>query len=185
MDAASAANSTNNSETIDFLGQSKMRPARMDDAQGISSLYNFYVKSSTATFALEEETLEERRAWLLNHEAKNMPVLVLEMNGRVIGFGSVSPYHSRCGYSQTVELSIYVDPVCVSKGLGKLLLDTLISHCTDKYHAVLALICSENEASIKLFASRGFKPVGELKEVGYKFDRYLSVSILELLCHAK
>jgi Sortase and related acyltransferases len=121
LDAASAANSTNNSETIDFLGQSKMRPARMDDAQGISSLYNFYVKSSTATFALEEETLEERRAWLLNHEAKNMPVLVLEMNGRVIGFGSVSPYHSRCGYSQTVELSIYVDPVCVSKGLGKLL----------------------------------------------------------------
>lgn len=184
MDAA-ANSATNNADTIDFLGQSTLRPARMDDAQGISSLYNFYVKSSTATFALEEETLEERRAWLLMHEAKNMPVLVLEMNGRVIGFGSVSPYHNRCGYNQTCELSIYVDPVCVSKGLGKLLLDNLIAHCKDKYHVVLALICSENEASIKLFTSRGFRPVGELKEVGYKFDRYLSVSILELLCHVQ
>ena len=153
----------------------------MEDAQGISSLYNFYVKSSTATFALEEETLEERRAWLLSHAEKRMPVLVFELNQRVVGFGSISPYNSRCGYAGTCELSIYIDPVCVGHGLGKLMLDSLLERCQKRFHAVLALICSENDASLKLFGSRGFRNVGELREVGYKFDRYLNVSILELI----
>ena len=151
----------------------------MDDAQAICSLYNFYIKSSTASFALKEETLEERRAWLLNHETSSMPVLVADLGERVVAFASISPYHSRCGYASTVELSIYIDPVCVNKGLGKILLDRLIEMASDRYHALMALICSENESSIKLFAGRDFEVVGVLKEVGYKFDRYLDVTIME------
>ncbi|MBP6594502.1 MAG: N-acetyltransferase, partial [Candidatus Obscuribacter sp.] len=81
----------------------------------------------------------------------------------------------------TVELSIYIDPVCVGKGLGKTLLDRLVELANDRFHALVALICSENEASIKLFASRDFVVAGELKEVGYKFDRYLDVTFMERL----
>lgn len=158
-----------------------IREAILDDAQPLSSLYNFYVKSSTATFAVQEETAEERRAWLLHHEARKMPVFVADLNGRVLGFASVSPYHDRCAYAGTCELSVYVDPNCLGKGLGKALIDRLMEHCRTRYHAVLALICSENDASLKLFASRGFKQVGRLQEVGYKFDRYLDVSILQLI----
>ncbi|MBK9206174.1 MAG: hypothetical protein IPL73_27940 [Candidatus Obscuribacter sp.] len=47
--------------TADLLSTAKIRPAVMDDAQALCSLYNFYVKSSTASFSLQEETLEERR----------------------------------------------------------------------------------------------------------------------------
>lgn len=167
--------------TADLVSTARIRPAVMDDAQAICSLYNFYVKSSTASFSLKEETLEERRNWLLSHETQGMPVLVADLGDRVIAFASISPYHSHCGYASTVELSIYIDPVCVGKGLGKVLLDRLIELAYDRYHALVALICSENESSIKLFASRDFAVVGELKEVGYKFDRYLDVTFMERL----
>lgn len=168
--------------SVEVLKDLVLRTAEHRDLTAISSLYNFYVKSSTATFACVEETLEERKSWFQAHVDDKKPIYVADLHGRVLGFASLSSYSNRCGYKDTCEISIYIDPVCVSRGIGKSLLDRLLEDCRRQYHVALALICSENEHSLRLFRSRGFEEVGKLRQVGYKFDRFFDVSILELIC---
>lgn len=155
-------------------------PARQEDCQAISDIYNYFVINSTATFAVEPEASAERQAWLLQHEQNNLPVYVARLDNIVVGFASLSFYHQRCAYRQTVEASIYIDNAYLSRGFGRKLMEVLMQAARDGgYHAVLGLICSENTPSIKLMKAFGFTDAGLLKEVGRKFDRWLDVTLLE------
>ncbi|MBP9091805.1 N-acetyltransferase [bacterium] len=158
----------------------QIRSAKLSDCQAISSIYNYYVETSTATFALEPETVAERQAWLNQHEQDDLPILVAELDNQVVAFASLSFYHQRCAYRQTVEASIYVDHLFLSRGYGRLLMKELMDVAESAgFHAVLGLICSENTASIKLMLDFGFFEAGCLKQVGKKYDRWLDVAILE------
>lgn len=158
----------------------QIRPAQLSDCQSISSIYNYFVETSTATFALEPETVAEREAWFSQHQQNNLPVLVAIQGADVVAFASLSFYHQRCAYRQTVEASIYVDHNYLSKGYGRLLMEELMAAAEKaSFHAVLGLICSENTASIKLMLDFGFFEAGCLKQVGKKYDRWLDVAILE------
>lgn len=157
-----------------------IRGAEERDVARISEIYNQSVLRSTATFDLVEEKIEARLRWFQEHQAEALPVFVIEKDSSVIGWASLSYYHSRCAYRQTVEPSIYVDASYRKHGYGKQLMNRLMTAAAEKgYHAIVALICSENEASIKLAQDYGFEIVGRLKEVGYKFDRWLDVSLLQ------
>jgi phosphinothricin acetyltransferase len=140
------------------------------------------VEHSTATFALTGETEADRLSWLKEHQQSGLPVIVLEDEGAILGFASLSFYHQRCAYKQTVEASIYLDAGAVGRGFGASLLDELMALAKNcGFHAVLALICSENIASVKLIERSGFVQAGLLREVGRKFDRFLDVAIWEKL----
>lgn len=158
----------------------QIRSAQLLDCQAISSIYNYYVETSTATFALEPETVAEREAWFNQHEQSQLPMLVAVLDNQVVAFASLSLYHQRCAYRQTVEASIYVDHQFLSRGYGRLLMNELMAAAAKGgFHAVLGLICSENTASIKLMLDYGFFEAGCLKQVGKKYDRWLDVAILE------
>lgn len=158
----------------------QIRPAQLSDCQAISNLYNYYVENSTATFALEPEELVERETWLRQHIEHGLPVIVAQLDSQVVAFASLSFYHQRCAYRQTVEASIYVDHQFLSRGYGRLLMNELMELAEKAgFHAVLGLICSENTASIKLMLDFGFFETGCLKQVGKKYDRWLDVAILE------
>lgn len=158
------------------------RAATTADLGSISAIYNYYVLNSTATFAIEQETMGEREQWFSEHAQTGMPIAVMEEEGQVVAFASLSKYHGRCGYRFTAEISLYVKNEHHRRGLGAILVQEMLQ-AADKLgmHAVLAIICSENQGSIRLFEKFGFSQVGELKEVGEKFGRFLSVSILERL----
>lgn len=157
-----------------------VRDAAEADLPAMLEIYNQSVADSTATFDLLPRTYDEQLAWFIAHSSDELPVFVLENNGRIIGWTSLSRYHSRCAYRQTVEPSIYVHKDYRRVGVGKQLMNRLMSAAAEKgYHAIVALICSENQASIQLALDYGFEPAGKLKEVGYKFDRWLDVSILQ------
>ncbi len=105
-----------------------------------------------------------------------------EEEGEVAGWGSLSPYHARIGYRFTAETSIYIAPEHQHKGFGKRMLAELIdSSIAMKLHVLIALIDSENAASVRLHAGFGFVEAGRLREVGYKFDRWLDVILMQLL----
>jgi phosphinothricin acetyltransferase len=107
-------------------------------------------------------------------------MLVAVLDKQVVAFASLSYYHQRCAYRQTVEASIYVDHNFLSRGYGRLLMSALMKTAEEAgFHAVLGLICSENTASIKLMLDYGFFEAGCLKQVGKKYDRWLDVAILE------
>ncbi len=155
-------------------------PAQFKNCQAISSIYNYYVETSTATFALENETLAERELWFRQHFEAGLPVFVAELEGSIVGFASLSFYHQRCAYSKTVEASIYIEPSHLQRGFGKALMQELMIAAENcGYHAILGLICSENLGSIKLMRQFGFDDVGCLRQVGNKFDRWLDVQLLE------
>jgi len=161
----------------------KIRPATHDDLPGILEIYNEAVLHTTATYDYEPRTLEHRLEWFDDHQKNDLPVFAaVDMAARVVGWSSLSQFHNRRGYRFTLENSVYVAADQRGKGVGKLLLAPLIEAARQrKVHAIIAGIDAENHVSIRLHASFGFVKVAQLKEVGFKFNRWLDVVYLELL----
>jgi phosphinothricin acetyltransferase len=159
-----------------------IREATEQDLPAIRNIYNYFVTRSTATFALEEESVDERRDWFVNHSQNGLPVLIAELDGHTVGWASLSFYHQRCAYRQSVEPSLYIHHEFAARGIGKVLTEALIDAArTRNYHCIVSLVCSENDASLAVLQKYGFAKVGELQEVGRKFDRWLNVTIMQKL----
>ncbi len=152
-----------------------LRPATEADLPAINDIYNHYVLHSTATYQTEPSTAEERREWFQAHGAKH-PVIVAEENGVVIGWGSLSRFHPRAAYENTVEDSVYLHHQHLGRGVGSLVLAELLRLAQVLgHHTVLGGIDADQAASYALHAKFGFVKVSHLKEVGFKQGRWLDV----------
>ena len=157
----------------------KIRLATVADADAINAIYNHYVRTSAATFQVEDETTEER-VEDLRTRPENQPVIVLEVDGEIVGFGALSPFRSRCAYRDTIELTVYVRHDSHRRGSGRVIVRDLIERARSLgYHTILAASCAESVASIALLKSSGFVDAGRLREVGRKFGRRLDVVYLQ------
>ncbi len=160
----------------------EVRLARIDDAEAIRAIYNVEVTTSTAVFDLVPRSPEEQRAWLTARSGAHAAVVALGDEGAVVGFGSLSPYHSRPAYSTTVEDSVYVDRAHQGLGVGRLLLTELVRLATvHGFHSLIGRIGGHNEASVRLHEACGFELVGVEREVGRKFGRWLDVVVMQRL----
>lgn len=158
-----------------------MRRASRRDLPAINAIYNHYVLNSTCTYQTELSTMKERRAWFDAHKRRH-PVLVVEEDGEVIGWASLSAFHPRAGYRHSVENSIYVRNDHLRRGLGSMLLKELIRLARALRHrTVIALISADQRGSLRLHRKFGFVDAGRLRSVGNKFDRWLDVAYLQLL----
>ena len=110
-----------------------------------------------------------------------LPYLVAEIEGRVVGYGYAAPYRSRSAYRFTVEDSVYIAADCGGLGLGSALLAALIGRCrTGPWQQMVAVIGdSENHASIGLHRKFGFRHVGTLQRVGFKFGRWVDSVLMQ------
>jgi L-amino acid N-acyltransferase len=161
-----------------------IRPATESDLVAINDIYNHYVLHSTCTYQEEPEPLENRRLWFSHHGDKH-PVIVTEAGGQVVGWGSLSPFHARSAYKHTVENSVYVHHQHQRRGIGSLLLQELIVRaCNLGHHAIIAGIDSQQNASIALHTKFQFEKVAHFKQVGFKYDRWLDVIVMELILDA-
>ena len=160
-----------------------VRPATTSDLPGILAIYNDAVLHTTATYDEQEETLERRVLWWEDHQRHGYPVWVAEgAGGEIVGWSSLSRFHSKPGYRHTAENSVYVSASHRSRGIGKLLMEPLIAGARARgCHAILALIDAENSASLRLHRGFGFVEVGHLREVGFKFGRWLDVVYMQRL----
>ena len=159
----------------------RIRPATASDLPAINDIYNHYVRHSTCTYQEKPEPLAGRRKWFRHHGRKH-PIIVAEMDGEVIGWGSLSAYHARSAYRRTVENSIYIHHEHRRQGIGTLLLRELIVRARKLgHHAIMAVIDSEQTGSVALHEKFRFKKVGYFKEIGFKYNRWLDVVYLELL----
>jgi phosphinothricin acetyltransferase len=160
-----------------------IRPAVAGDAGAIAEIYNREVLESTATFDLVPRTLEQQRDWLAARSGAFAAIVAVEPESRrVIGFASLSPYKERAAYRTTVEDSIYVHADFARRGVGRALLTRLVEIARESgFHAVMARIEAGGDGSRALHASLGFELVGIEREVGRKFNRWLSVASMQLL----
>ncbi len=158
-----------------------LRPATNSDLPAINAIYNHYVLNSTCTYQTEPSTAEEREAWFAAHGPEH-PVVVAEEAGVVIGWGSLSRFHPREAYRHSVEDSVYIHPEWLGRGLGSLLLGHLLEQAKELgHHTVLGGIDADQVASIALHQRFGFVQVSHLKEVGFKYGRWLDVIWMQRL----
>lgn len=151
-----------------------IRTAERRDIADLMEIYNDAVLHTTATFDLEPKTMEERTAWFEAHRGKYV-LLVYEMDGRAVGYGSLSPYRPKEAYAGTAELSVYIHPEYRRQGIGRALIQAVLqaAKACGELHTVVSVITSGNEASTKLHEEFGFTFCGSLKETGMKFGQYL------------
>lgn len=160
----------------------EVRPAQLEDAEAIRSIYNVEVTTATVTFDMVPRTLTEQREWVLAHSGAHPAVVAVDDDGTVVGFGSLSPYRDRPAYRTTVEDSVYVSRDHQGRGVGKALLSALVDGATASgYHAVIGRIVGGHTASIGLHERLGFEIIGTEREVGRKFGRWLDVVLMERL----
>jgi phosphinothricin acetyltransferase len=175
----------------------RIRLAEVADAEAIRTIYNVEVLRSTNTFDMVPRTRAEQEEWILRHSGVHPAIVAIEdpgspasevpgqvgANGEIIlGFGSLSPFRERSGYSATAENSVYVDRAQRGRGLGTALLaELLVLASAHGFHSVIARIAGHNETSIGLHRAAGFELVGVEREVGRKHRQWLDVVELQRL----
>jgi phosphinothricin acetyltransferase len=156
-----------------------IRPATGADLTAVNDIYNHYVLHSTCTYQTDPETPAERSAWFAAHGPKH-PVTVATEEDVVVAWASISPFHRRAAYANTVENSVYVHPDHHRKGLGKaLMLDMMERAKAIGHHTIIAGIDAEQTASVALHRALGFVQVAYMKELGFKFGRWLDVIYMQ------
>lgn len=158
-----------------------IRAATVADLDAVNDIYNYYVLTSTATYQIAPETIEARRAWFAAHDEQH-PVIVAEIDDRILGWGSLSSLSEREAYDRSVSNSVYIHHDYHRRGVGAAVLAELTRLGREfGHHTVIAGIDSEQAPSIALHERFGFVQVAYLKEVGYKFDRWLDRIDMQLM----
>jgi L-amino acid N-acyltransferase len=158
-----------------------IRPADSGDLNVINDIYNHYVLTSTATYQVQPEPIEGRRAWFAAHDEQH-PIIVAELDRRVLGWGSLSRVSEREAYDRSVSNSVYINHDHHRRGIGAAVLGELIELAREAgHHTIIAGIDSEQVPSLGLHERFGFVPVARLREVGYKFDRWLDRIDMQLM----
>ncbi len=158
-----------------------VRPATEQGVAAITRIYGHYVRNTCASFETEAPECGEmarRQAGVL---ALGLPYLAAEEDGRVIGYAYANAHRPRAAYRFTVEDSIYVDPAEIGRGCGRALLGTLIERCEQgPWRQMIAMIGDGgNAASMRLHERLGFREVGRLSSVGFKFDRWVDSVLMQ------
>lgn len=158
-----------------------IRPSISEDIGSITDIYATSVLTGFGTFEIDPPDMMEitaRRNAILEQQ---LPYLVAEQNGDVVGFAYAGVYRPRPAYRNTVENSVYVHENGRKKGIGKALLSALIEECREagRVQMVAVIGDSGNKSSISLHLSLGFRLVGILESVGYKHDRWLDTVIMQ------
>lgn len=158
----------------------RLRPARVEDATAICDIYNYYVLHSGATFE-EQPVSREDMAGRIKLCLNEFIWLVAETDDELIGYAYATRWKPRSAYRNTVETAVYVAHNRQRQGAGKLLLVDLIRQLRERgLHCALAGICLPNAPSVAVHEELGFRKVGELEEVGFKFGQWLNVGYWEL-----
>lgn len=150
--------------------------------EGIAAIYNDAVLHSTAIWNDRTVDIAERSAWLADRTSAGFPVLVAVDEGDVVGYASYGPWRAFDGFRHTVEHSVYVRGDQRGKGLGRALMEALVSRARSSgVHVMVAAVERGNAGSIRLHEQLGFRHAGVVEQVGAKFGRWLDLAFLQLV----
>lgn len=156
-----------------------IRQATTADAKAIAKIYNHYIFNSIITF--DEESVDQQTMEARINSREKMLWWVFEEGDQIVAYAHPTLWKSRSAYRFTVESSIYVAPQHQKKGIGLQLYKHLIQSLKEEdFHVALAGIALPNDQSVSFHEKLGFKKVGQLEEVGFKFNRRIDVGYWEL-----
>ena len=164
----------------------RIRRALITDAAAICQIYNHEVQFETSTFDLVPRALETQAAWITARSGAFSAIVAVTPDDEVVGFGALSEYRDRAAYSTSVENSVYVKRDLGRRGIGRLILKTLLEQAADSgFHVVMARIEASGTASRALHESCGYTLVGIEREIGRKFGKWLDVALMQCVLHER
>jgi L-amino acid N-acyltransferase len=159
-----------------------IRDATADDLPAITELYNALIPTTTVAWRDEPTTLDEQATALAGRQAAGYPTLVAEEGGEVVGYTCCTTFRSDRfpGYRHTAELTVHVRGDRHSQGIGSALIEALVDRARAvDLHVLVAAVDADNEPSIRFHETLGFTVVARMPEVGRKFDRWLTLVLLQ------
>ncbi len=158
-----------------------VRPLTDADLDRVSEIFGWYAVNSAATFAEGRRSDREWRDLRAVLTDRGLPFLVAEADGVILGYAYAAPWRSTPAYRHTVEDSVFVAPGLTGQGTGRMLLtDLLAASAAAGARQMIAVIADTGEdASVRLHAAFGFRPVGRLSAVGYKHGRWIDTLLMQ------
>lgn len=151
-----------------------VREVEERDAEEIAAIYAHHVINGTASFDYEPPPADFHLARIRRVATAGWPFLVAEEDGQLLGYAYLTQFRDREGYRFTAEDSIYVRAAVMGRGVGTALLKALLSRgAHNGFRTVIAVVGGGEPGSVALHAKFGFREVGRLRAVGFKFDRWL------------
>jgi L-amino acid N-acyltransferase YncA len=160
-----------------------IRASRDDDVDAMLAIYRAHIARGVEPAfahdpeALQPDDIKRRRRNMRKH---NLPHLVAERSGVVVGYAYAVLFRKRPAYRYTVKHSIYVHPDHLHAGIGRMLLPALIDACAAAgYRQMIGYIDAANKPSIGLHEGCGFRQVGFLPSVAYKFGQWTDMVMMQ------
>jgi phosphinothricin acetyltransferase len=146
------------------------------DAQACAAIYAPYVRDTAITFELEPPTPDEMADRIARATA-DYAWLVLEDEGRVVGYAYGGPYKERAAYRWACEVSVYLEPGLRRRGAGRALYEALLPRLAARgFRTAVAGMTLPNDASVGLHRAMGFEPVGVWRRIGWKLGAWHDVA---------
>jgi len=144
------------------MNEVNLRSLTQEDWISVSRIYAEGIATGIATFETEVPSWS---VW--NEKYLKDCRLIVEINNKVVGFAVLSQVSKRKVYEGVAEVTVYVSELHRGKGIGKILLEGLISE-SEKigFWTLQAGIFTENVASIALHKHSGFRVVGIREKIG-------------------
>lgn len=161
----------------------KLKHCTEEHLPEILEIFNDAILNSTALYDYKTRTMDTMYAWFDDKKKGHYPVMgAFDDKGSLLGFSTYGMFRVRPAYKYTVEHSVYVRADKRGQGLGKILLREIIKKAEEQnVHVLVGVIDASNETSRKLHENEGFVLTGVMKEVGYKFGRWLDAAFYQLI----
>ena len=160
----------------------EIRDATEADLPAIRELYNALITTTTVAWRDDPSTLEEQAEALAHRTSEGYPTLVAEEEGEVVGYTTCTTFRGDRfpGYRHTAELTVHVQGDRHGTGVGRRLIEALVERArAADLHVLVAAVDADNEGSIDFHRALGFEEVARMPEVGRKFDRWLTLVLLQ------
>lgn len=160
------------------MAEPLIRLATAADAAAIAAIYAPYVTSTFVSFEEDAPDTAEMARRILGSPPGLYPWLTAELDGRIVGYASSSPFRSRPSYRWTVETGVYLAPEAQGRGLGRALMERMLDLLTrQQFTAAVAGITLPNPASVMLHEKLGFAPCATYRDTGFKLGGWRTVQV--------
>jgi len=158
-----------------------IRSSTEEDVPAMLAIYRHHISQGVdEAFADEPMREEDLKARRKNMKKKRLPHLVAEIAGEVAGYAYAVPFRKRPAYLFTLKHSIYIHPGYLRAGIGRRLLPALIDACAEEgYFQLVGYVDAANEGSLRLHEACGFRRVGLLQAVAYKYGRWTDMVLVQ------
>jgi phosphinothricin acetyltransferase len=160
----------------------KIREASFKDIAYITAIYNQGIEDRIATLETRLRSIEDMNEWFTSRSDRHKIIVAEDEEGIVKGWASVNTFNSRCCYGGVGDISIYIERDFRGKGLGKLLLSSLLKVAKEKdFHKLVLSTFDYNERGKGLYKALGFREVGTYMNQGVLDGKFVNVTIMEKL----